>query len=141
MYTCCKQCLTYVHYAMSRSNHESLVKVMENTFIDGEMVLAKKVLWDVGGVELLGKNINRTDSENRMKWFILCTYVIEGMQKLGQCGRPMSTFLCDANGVGRLPNFSPEDYNVVSLDERCRNHERLMRSMQQETTLCVEAWA
>ena len=133
--------LTYVYYAMSRSNHDCLVKVMENTFIDDEMVLAKKVLWDVGGVELLGKNINRTDSENRTKGFILCTDVIEGMQKLDQCGRPMPTFLCDANGVGRLPNFSPEDYNVVSLDERCRKLERLMRSVQQETTLRAEAWA
>ena len=53
----------------------------------------------------------------------------------------MPTFLCDANGVGRLPTFSPEDYNVVSLDERCRKLERLMRSVQQETTLRVEAWA
>ena len=44
-------------------------------------------------------------------------------------------------GVGRLPNFSPEDYNVVSLDELCRKLERLMRSLQQETTLRVEAWA
>ena len=77
------------------------------------MVLAKKVLWDVGGVGLLVKNINRTDSENHTKWFILCTDLIEGMQKLDQCGRPMPTFLCDANGVGRLPTFSPEDYNVV----------------------------
>ena len=73
---------------------------MENTFIDDEMVLAKKVLWDVGGVELLGNNINRTDSENRTKGFILYTDVIEGMQKLDQCGRPMPTFLCDAKGVG-----------------------------------------
>ena len=95
-----------------------------------EMVLAKKVLWAVGGVELLGKNINRTDSEYRTKVFILCTDVIEGMQKLDQCGRPMPTFLWDANGVGRLPTFSPEDYNVVSLDERCRKLERLMMSLQ-----------
>ena len=53
----------------------------------------------------------------------------------------MPTFLCDANGVGRLPTFSPEDYNVVSLDERCRKLERLVRSEQQETTLRAEAWA
>ena len=117
------------------------VKVMENTFIDDEMVLAKKVLWDVGGVELLDKNINRTDSDICMMRLILCTGVIEGMQKLDQCGRPMPTFLCDANGVGHLPTFRPEDYNVVSLDERCRKLECLMRSVQQETTLCVEAWA
>ena len=73
--------------------------------------------------------------------FILCTDVIEGMQKLDQCGRPMHTFLCDANCVGRLPTFSPGDYNVVSLGERCRKLERLMRSVQQETTFRVEAWA
>ena len=133
--------LTNVHYAMTRSNHDCLVKVMENTFNNDEMVLAKKVLWDVGGVELLGKNINRTDSENRTKRFILWTDVIEGMQKLDQCGRPMSTFLCDANGVGQLATFSPEGYNVVSLDERCRKLERLMRSVQQETTLRIDAWA
>ena len=94
-----------------------------------------------GGGELLSKNINRTYSENRTKRFILCTDVIEGMQKLDQCGRPMPTFLCDANGVGRLPTFSPEDYNVVSLDEQCQKLERPMRSVQQETTLRVEAWA
>ena len=132
--------LTYVYNAMSMSNHDCLVKVMENTFIDDEMLLAKKVLWDVGGVGLLGKNINRTDSEIRTKSFILCTDVIEGMQKLDQCGKTMPTFLCDANGVGRLPNFSPEDYNVVSIDERCRKLERLMRNVQQETTLRVEVW-
>ena len=63
--------LTYVHYAMSRSNHDCPGKVMENTFIDDEMVLAKKVLWDDGGVELRGKNIKRTDSENRTKGFHL----------------------------------------------------------------------
>ena len=44
----------------------------------------------------------------------------------------MPTLLWDANG--------PEDYNVVNLDERCRKLERLMRSVQQETTLRVEAW-
>ena len=53
----------------------------------------------------------------------------------------MHTLLCDANSVGRLPTFSPEDYNVVSFDERCRKLEFLMRSVQQETTLRVEAWA
>ena len=99
------------------------------------------MLWDVGGMELLGKNIHWTDSENRTKSFTLCTDVIEGMQKLDQCGRPMPTFLCNANGVGRLPTFSPEDYNVVRLDKRCRKLERLMRSLQQETTLCAEDWA
>ena len=117
------------------------VKVMENTIIDDKMVLAKKVLWDVGGVELLGKNINRTDSENHTKRFILCRYVIVEMQMLDQCGRPLPTFLCDVNGFGRLPTFSPEDYNVVSLDERCRKLERLMRSVQRETTIRVEALA
>ena len=49
-------------------------------------------------------------------------------------------FFAIANGVGRLLTFSPEDYNVVSLDERCRKLERLMRSVQQETTLRAEAW-
>ena len=53
----------------------------------------------------------------------------------------MPTFLFDANSVGRSPTFSTKDYNVVSLDERCRKLERLMRSVQQETTLRVEAWA
>ena len=53
----------------------------------------------------------------------------------------MPTFLCDANGVMRLPTFSPEDYNVISLDEQCRKLERMVRSVQQETTLRVEAWA
>ena len=125
---------------MSRSDHDCLVKVMENTFINDEMVLAKKVLCDVGGVELLGKNINRTDSENCTKRFILCTDVIEGIQKLDQYGRPMPTFLCDANSVGRLPTFSPEDYNAVNINERCRKLERPMRSVQQEITLRVEAW-
>ena len=32
----------------------------------------------------ISNNINRTDSENCTKGFNLCTYVIEGMQKLDQ---------------------------------------------------------
>ena len=81
--------LTYVHYAMSRSNHECHVKVMENTFIDDEMVLAKKELWGVGGAELLGKNINRTDSENRTKSSYCARILLKECRSLtnveGQC--------------------------------------------------------
>ena len=96
---------------MSRSNHDCLVKVIENTFIDDEMVLAKKMLWDIGGMGMLSKNINRTDYENRTKGSS-CAHML-----LKEYRRPMPTFLCDANGVRRLPTFSQEDYNVVSLDE------------------------
>ena len=112
--------LTYVHYAMSRSNHE-------------EGVMGR---WSCSA-KISTRHIARIVS----KWFILCTDVIEGMRKLDQCGRLMHNFLCDADGVGRLPTFSPEDYNVVSFDERCRKLQCLMRSVQQETTLRAEAWA
>ena len=52
----------------------------------------------------------------------------------------MPTFLCDANGVGRLPTFSSVDYNVVNIDKLCQKLERRMTSVQQETTLRLEAW-
>ena len=133
--------LTYVHYVMSISNHDCIVKVREPHLLMMKWCWPRMCYGTFGSVELLGINIYWTVSENRTKWFILCTYVIEGMHKLDNCGRTMPTFLCDANGVGRLPTFSSEDNNVVSLYERCRKHERLVRSMQQEITLRVEAWA
>ena len=105
------------------------------------MASAKNALWNVGGEKLLGKNLKRTSSENRTKRFVLCTDVIDGMQKLDQCGNPMQNFVTDADGVGRLPRFSPEDLNVVTLDERCRQLERLMNGMQQQLNLRTESWS
>ena len=75
-----------------------------------EMASAKNILWDIGDVHLPDKNHKRTDSENRTKRFILCADVVEGMQTLDQRGIPMSTFVCDVDGVGHRPTFSPEDY-------------------------------
>ena len=67
-------------------------------------------------------------------WLLFCTqyvYVLlhrsvvfelcsQGMRKLDQSGQPIPEFVCDVRGVGRLPTFSLEDYNVVTLNERCR---------------------
>ena len=133
--------LTYVMYSMSRANADSLVQVMNSTFSDEEMVSAKNVLWSAGDEKILGKNLKRTSSENRTKRFILCTDVVEAMQKLDERGEPMPQFVCDADGVGRLPRFSPEDLNVVTLDERCRQLERQMHSMQHQLNLRTDAWS
>ena len=130
---------------MARANQDGLVMVMDSTFTDVEMVTAKDLLWEIGcqvaGADLLGRNSKRVDSENRTKRFMLCTDVAEAMQKLDQCGKTMPTFVCDADGVGRMPTFSPEDYNVVTLDQRCRQLERDMKSMQHMMTLRTESWS
>ena len=131
--------LTYVMHSMSRANAESIIQVMNSTFTDDEMASAKNALWNVGGEKLLGKNLKRTSSENRTKRFVLCPDVIDGIQKLDQCGNPMPNFVTDADGVGRLPRFSPEDLNVVTLDERCRQLERLMNGMQQQLNMRTES--
>lgn len=133
--------LSYVKCYMARANPDSLMKVMDSSFTDEEMVTAKNMLWDVGGVPLLGKNLKRTGSENRTKRFILCTDVVEGMQKLDQSENSMPTFVCNADDLGRLPMYSPEELNVVTLDERCRKLERDMKTMQHQLTLRTDAWS
>ena len=105
------------------------------------MMKAKSALWNVGGEKLLGKNFKRTSSKNRTKRFVLCTDVVEGMQKLDQCDKPMPNFVTDADGVGRLPRFNPKDLNVVTLDERCRQLEPLMNAMQQQLNMRTESWS
>lgn len=133
--------LTYVKYSMVRANSECLIKVLNSTFTDDEMVGAKDVLWGVDGADkLLGKNQKRKDTDNRSKRSALCADVVEGMRKLDE-GDKMPIFLCDPDGVGRIPTFSPEDFNVVTLDERCRELERQMRNMQHQLQLRTDAWS
>ena len=127
--------LTYVHYAMSRSNHDCLVKVIETHLL--------VMIWCVGEEGVVGhlrcgaacQEYQADRLQESHEGLILCIDVIEGMHKLDQCGTPIPTFLCDTNGVGRLPTFSPVDYNVVRHDKQYRKHERLIRSVQQQTTL------
>ena len=133
--------LTYVMYSMSRASTDGLVQVMNSTFSDEEMVSAKNMLWSAGDGKILGKKLKQTSSENRTKRFILCTDVVEAMQRLDQCGELMPPFVCDADSVGRLPRFSPEDFYVVTLDERCRQLERQMHSMQHLPNLRTDAWS
>ena len=124
---------------MSRVNAESIILVMKSTFTDDEMATANNALRNVGGEKLLGKNFKQTSSESRTKRFVLCTDVVERIQKLDQCGKPMPNFVTDADGVGCLPRFSSEDLNVVTLDERCRHLEQLMNDMQQQLYLRTES--
>ena len=125
----------------SRANADNPVQVLNSTFTDEEMMSAKNMLWSAGDKKILGKNLKRTITENRTKRFILCADVVEAMQRLDQCGEPMPQFVCDADGVGRLPRFSPEDLNVVTLDERCRKLERQMNYMQHQSDLRTDAWS
>ena len=53
----------------------------------------------------------------------------------------MPNFVTDADGVGRLPRFSPEDLNVVTLDEQCRQLKRLMNAMKQQVNFRTKSWS
>ena len=53
----------------------------------------------------------------------------------------MPNFVTNGDGVGRLPRFSPEDLNVATLDEQCRQLERLMNAMKQQVNFRTESWS
>ena len=84
---------TYVHYAMSRSNHDCLVKVIEIHLL--------VMIWCVGEEGGVGhwrcgaarQEYQAGRLQESHEGLILCTYVIEGMQKLDQCGTRIPTFI------------------------------------------------
>ena len=73
-------------------------------------------------------------------WKITCSDVVEGMRKLDQSGQPIPEFRCDVKSVGVMLTFSPEDYNVVTLNDQCRQLVRQMNSLSDEWSLRTHVW-
>ena len=74
---------------------------------------------------MFGTNTRRTDSTNRSKRLALCVDIVDRMRKLDSASC-IPVFVCDPSGLGRLPKSSPEDLNIVAMDERMRKMEKKM---------------
>ena len=119
-----------------------LVTVLDASFTDKEVCDARDVLWPVGGVELLGECPGRNDSTKRSRRHALCCNIYDAMRKMDDAMRKMDaadvkmpTYVVDPDGIGRLPKYSPEDLNVVAMDQRIRDLEKHCMTLDATLTM------
>ena len=96
---------------------------------------ARDVLWPVGGVELLGECPGRNDSTKRSRRHALCCDIYDAMRKMDGADVKMPTYVVDPDGIGRLPKYSPEDLNVVAMDQRIRDLEKHCMTLDATLTM------
>ena len=72
-------------------------------------------------MELLGECPGRNDSTKRSRRHALCCDIYDVMRKI-DAKKP--TYVVDPVGIGRLPKYSPEDLNVVAMDQRIYDLEK-----------------
>lgn len=127
--------LAYTVYAKSRSTRDNLITVLDATYTENEISDARDELWKAGGVDLLGECPGRKDSATRTRRHVLCCDVYDAMRKLDAADADFPTFVADPVGIGRLPRYNPEDLNVVAMDQRIRELERLHNTLDARVTL------
>ena len=128
--------LAYVVYAMNKSTRDNLVTVLGASFTDKEVSDARDALWPVGGVELLGECPGRNDSTKRSRRHALCCDIYDAMRKMDVVNAKMPTYVVDPVGIGRIPKYSPEDLNIVAMNQRIRDLEK--RCVTLDATLTMK---
>ena len=113
--------LAYTVYAINKSTRANLVTVLDASFTDKEVSDACDVLSPVGCVELLGKFPGRNDSTKCSRHHAICCDIYDAMRKMDAADVKMPTYVVDSVGIGRLPKYSPEDLNVVAMDQCIRD--------------------
>ena len=72
-------------------------------------------------MELLGECPGRNDSTKRSRRHALCCDIYDPMRKMDAADAKMPTYVIDPVGIGRIPKYSPEDLNVVAMDQHIRD--------------------
>ena len=57
------------------------------------------------------------------------------MRKMDAADVKMPTYVDDPDGIGRLPKYSPEDLNVVAMDQRIRDLEKHCMTLDATLTM------
>ena len=128
--------LAYIVYAINKSTHNILVTVLGDCLTDKEASDACDFLWPVGGVELLGECPSRNNSTKHSRRHALCCDIYKAMRKMDAADVKMPTYVVDPVGIGRIPKYSPEDLNIVAMDQRIRYWEK--HCMTLDTTLTMK---
>lgn len=126
--------LTYVLMCSLKATRDNLVKVLQTSYCVKELDCAKAVLWRHGDATTLGRIQKRVDTQRRPRKDAVCSDIVDGMRKLDQA-KMMPYFVCDAVGMARLPRSSPEDLNIVTMDERMRDLERSLHQLRTTSEL------
>ena len=116
--------LVYVVYAINKSTRDNLVTVLDASFTDKEVSDALDAQWPVGDVELLGECPGRNDSTKRSRRHALFCDIYD------------ATYVVDPVGIGRMSKYSPEDLNVIAMNQRIRDLEK--RGVTLDATLIMK---
>ena len=127
--------LTYIVYAINKSTRDNLETVLDAFFTDKEVSDARDVLWPVGGVELLGECPGRNYSTKRSRRHALCCDIYDAMRKMDAADVKMPTYVVDPDGIERQPKYSPEDLNVVAMDQRIHDLEKHCMTLDATLTM------
>ena len=87
-------------------------------------------------MELLGESPGRNDSTKRSRRHALCCDIYDAMRKMYAADDKMPTYVVDPVGIGRIPKYSPEDLNVVAMDQRIPDIEK--RCVTLDATLTMK---
>ena len=66
----------------------------------------------------------------------LCCDIYDAMRKMDVANAKMPTYVVDPVGIGRIPKYSPEDLNIVAMDQRIRDLEK--RCVTLDATLTMK---
>ncbi len=125
--------LAYLSSAMQESSKDMLKKSVLSFYSDEEVSTAKDILWNSYTEDMLGKKIRRNNGERSSKEKNV-EDIVDAVLLIDQNRKQWEIVIFCAVDLKRIPKFSPEELDVVSVVDRLALIEKQMCDMKTLTS-------
>ena len=123
--------LAYVAYALQNATVENVHSAVTGHFPAADIAAAKQTLWQRCGGKVIGYEMpRRRESTMRSIEEAHVQDIISSINKLDTAEK-LPCFVVDAQNLGKLPRWNPEELNTISLVDRLRQMENIMTNLQE----------
>ena len=125
--------LCYVIHCFKGGNEENLIRIVNNFYDVGEIIIAKKALWSASddNSEVLGEYQNRNNSDVRSAIAAHTADLMKAVKKLDAIKKLPDVV---ARNLDRIPDRQPEELNLLWVTQRLKRLETTLNTHSDNLT-------